>query len=66
MWKKYPYNLASFVNFKKLPKENNSSIGENLPNLVTLVASLVRARQLVARARTYALLLPCPKRFQRL
>jgi hypothetical protein len=31
-------NLYTCVIFKKLPKENNHPIGENAPNLVTLVA----------------------------
>jgi hypothetical protein len=31
-------NVGHFRNFKKLPKENDRPTGENLPNLVTLVA----------------------------
>jgi hypothetical protein len=29
--------LGYFCNLKKLPKENNHPVGENSPNLVTLV-----------------------------
>jgi hypothetical protein len=35
---------AAFVTAKKLPKVNNYSIVENSPNLVTLLASLLRYR----------------------
>jgi hypothetical protein len=34
--KSCPNILATFVIFKKLPKENNRTMGENSPNLVTL------------------------------
>jgi hypothetical protein len=34
--KSKPKNLCCFFNSKKLPKDNNRTMGENSPNLVTL------------------------------
>jgi hypothetical protein len=55
-WKRLIEKLGYLCNFqpKKSPKVNNSPIGENLPNLVTLVATFVsRRRQPVSRNQVF-------------